>query len=177
MTITEIIPLQYRFLAAVLTVAALMLASAAGGAWVSGALWAADLAEAKQAHAQALAAIEHRQTQAQAQARSEEQRRQTALEGIRTDASEQIEQAQADAAAADATADGLLLELDRLKRRTAICASAATGGAPAQDSTTVLADLLSEVESAGRAMAAEADRRGIAGTACERSYDAVKGGG
>jgi hypothetical protein len=161
---------QYRLALAGLAVAALMALSAYGAwQWQANA-YTAQIATMQADQAQALAT-------AQAQARSEEQRRQTALEIIRNELHQSTEQALADAAAADATADGLLLELDRLKRRATICASATTGGAPAKDAATVLADLLGDVESAGRAMAAEADRRGIAGAACERSYDAVKGGG
>lgn len=162
----DLIPPQFRAIGLAIVAALLFSAGWCAQGWRMG----EQIAQIETDQALALAA-------AQQQARAEEQRRQTALEIIRNESHQSTEQALADAAAADATADGLLLELDRLKRRAAICASAATGGAPAQDSTTVLADLLSEVESAGRAMAAEADRRGIAGTACERSYDAVKGGG
>jgi hypothetical protein len=161
---------QYRLLLSGLAMATLMALSAYGAwSWQANA-YTAQIAIMQADQAQALAT-------AQAQARSEEQRRQTALEIIRNESHQSTEQALADAAAADATAGGLLLELDRLKRRAAICTSATVGGTPAKDAATVLADLLSEVESAGRAMAAEADRRGIAGSACERSYDAVKGGG
>ena len=78
--------------------------------------------------------------------------------------------------AAAATADGLRRELDRIRRRASSCPAAADGGAPGRDAE-LLADLLAEVESAGRAMAAEADRRGVAGAACERAYDGVSGGG
>jgi hypothetical protein len=177
MSITDLIPLQYRFLAAVLAIAVLMLASAAGGAWVSGALWAADLAEAKQTHAQALAAIEHRQTQAQAQARSEEQRRQTALEGIRTDASEQIEQAQADAAAATARAHSLQQQAARVAARPSCTTDnpgAALGSPSANAPALLLADVLSRIDARAGELAATADRARIAGAACERSYDSLK---
>jgi hypothetical protein len=177
MTITDLIPLQSRLLVAVLTVAALMLASAAGGAWVSGALWAADLAETKQAHAQALASIEHRQTQAQAQARSEEQRRQRALEEIRTDASEQIEQAQADAAAATVRAHSLQQQVARVAARPSCAASnpgAALGSAPTNAPALLLADVLQRIDARAGELAAAADRARIAGEACERSYEALK---
>jgi hypothetical protein len=177
MSITDLIPLQSRLLVAVLTVAALMLASAAGGAWVSGALWAADLAEAKQVHAEALAAIEHRQTQAQAQARSEEQRRQTALEGIRTDASKQIEQAQADAAAATAWANSLQQQAARVAARPSCTTGnpgAALGSPSANAPALLLADVLSRIDARAGELAATADRARIAGEACERSYDALK---
>jgi hypothetical protein len=158
---------QYRLLLAGLAMATLMALSAYGAwSWQANA-YTAQIATMRADQAQSLAT-------AQAQARSEEQRRQTALEIIRNESHQSTEQAIADATAADATADGLLLELDRLKRRAAICAGATVGGTPTKDAITVLADLLSEVESAGRAMAAEADRRGIAGSACERSYDSLK---
>jgi hypothetical protein len=42
-----------------------------------------------------------------------------------------------------------------------------------KDPGLVLADVLAEVESLGRAMAEEADRRGIAGSTCERERDAL----
>lgn len=106
---------------------------------------------------------------------AENQRRQKAADENRREALEQIEQAKADAAAASATADGLRGETERLKRKLASCAGTATGGAPGRDAGSVLADLLAEVESEGRAMAEEAQRRGIAGSACERNYDGVRG--
>lgn len=161
---------QYRLMLAGLAIAILM-ALSAYGAWQ----WQAN------AYGKQIAGIERDQAKAneraETKARTEEQRRQTAIEVIRNDAAKTQAIANADAAAADATADSLRAELDRIKRRAAGCASATTGSATAESATGVLADLLSEVESAGRAMAAEADRRGIAGAACERSYDVVKGGG
>ncbi|NRH28345.1 DUF2514 family protein [Pseudomonas sp. MS19] len=51
----------------------------------------------------------------------------------------------------------------------------AAGSQAGPDTTAVLADLLEEMERAGRAMAAEAQRRGDSGSACERAYDSVKG--
>lgn len=161
---------QYRLLLLAAAVAVLMVVSAAG-AWQ----WQAN------AYGKQIAGIERDQAKAneraETKARTEEQRRQTAIEVIRNDAAKTQAIANADAAAADATADSLRAELDRIKRRAAGCASATTGSATAESATGVLADLLSEVEAAGRAMAAEADRRGVAGGACELSYDAVKRGG
>ena len=177
MTITDLIPVQYRLLAAGLVVFVLMGLSAAGGAWVNGALWAVDLATAKQNHAEALSAIEHRQSQAQAQARSEEQRRQTAVEGIRTDAHHQIEQAKADAAAATARADSLQQHAARVASRPS-CASghpgAAPGGPPTNAPALLLADVLQRIDARAGELAAAADRAQIAGETCERSYAALK---
>ena len=106
---------------------------------------------------------------------AENQRRQKAADESRREALEQIEQAQADAAAAGATADGLRGEADRLKRKLASCAGTVAGSAPGRDAGSVLADLLAEVEREGRAMAAEAQRRGIAGSKCERDYMSLEG--
>lgn len=150
---------------------AVLMALSAAGAWQ----WQANaygrqIADMRrdQADANALA---------QAGARREEQRRQTALDEVRQDAQDKITTAAADATAADATADSLRADLARIKRRAAGNTCTAAGGTATESATGLLADLLGEVEAAGRAMAAEADRRGIAGAACERSYDAVKGGG
>lgn len=126
----------------------------------------ANLSEMERDHAQALA-------KAHAQARLTEARWRTTIEGVQIDAREQLAQVADDAATAAATADGLRRELDRIRRRAASCPAAADGGAPGRDNTELLADLLAEVESAGRSMAAEADRRGVAGVACERAYDGV----
>lgn len=52
--------------------------------------------------------------------------------------------------------------------------AAATDSASAASSCAVLADVLGQVEAAGRGMAETADARGIAGTDCERRYDALK---
>ena len=119
------------------------------------------------------AARSAQQEEAQRRAREEERRRQSAIEVVRKNAQDQIAQAAADAAAADAAADGLRFELDRIKRRAANCSGSAVGSAPGTDSTALLADMLAELEQAGRAMAAEADRRRIAGLACEAAYDAI----
>ena len=176
MAIADLIPVQYRLLAAGLAVVVLMALSAAGGAWVNGALWATDLATAKQEHAEALSAIEHRQLQAQAQARSEEQRRQTAVEGIRTDAHHQIEQAKADAAAATARADSLQQQAARVASRSSCAPShsgATTGGPTTNAPALLLADVLQRIDARAGELAAAADRARIAGEACERSYAAL----
>ena len=156
-------PTQGRLIIA----ACLLVAAFATGWLVNGWRWQAKLAALQLEHAEQYA-------DAQAQARSEEQRRQTAVEGIRRDAQQTIEQSQADAAAADAAANGLRAALDTAKRRAARCASVAAGSPTGPDQTTVLADLLAELEQEGRAMAAEADRRGIAGRTCEQYAVAIQ---
>ena len=116
--------------------------------------------------------VAERDLRAEAVARAEERRRQAAADESRRQAIEQIEQAQADAAAADRAAGGLRAELARIRRIVAGYTGADSGSQAGRSTTDLLAELLEEVESAGRAMAAEADRRGIAGAACERQYDA-----
>lgn len=100
-----------------------------------------------------------------AQINSELLRRQTALEGIRKDAQEQIATADAGRAAAESAADGLRAELARYRQRTC----PASGGEDKRES--LLAKLLDEVEREGRAMAGAADSAGIAARACAKAYD------
>src|SRR5690606_19367819 len=115
----------------------------------------------------------------EAAARAEERRRQREIEGIQDEARGELERASDDARIADERADGLQREGDRLRAsRGATCdAIAAQRGQAAGSAFDVLSDLLVEVERAGRAMAAEADRRGVAGKACERAYDANRSAG
>lgn len=125
-----------------------------------------------------IAQIEADQTQALAsaiqQARDTEHLYQVRLEKVQKDAREQNAISAADLATAAATADGMQQQLDRIKRKPDCNSSVAAGSTTGRDSTTVLADLLAEVERAGRAMAEEAERRGIAGMACVKAYGAIR---
>lgn len=136
----------------------------------------ADVAEARQELAAYRAEVARKAAMAEAAAREEEQRRQKEIEEIRDAARGELERASADARAADELAVGLQREVDRLRRsRSATCDTIAAQRSQAAESVVdVLADLLVEVERAGREMAAEADRRGIAGRACEAAYDALR---
>ena len=134
-----------------------------------------ELVAEQAAHSGYRAEVAERDRRAAMAVLAENQRRQKAADESRREALEQIEQAQADAAAAGATADGLRGEADRLKRKLASCAGTVAGSAAGRDAGSVLADLLAEVEREGRAMAAEAQRRGIAGSKCERDYMSLEG--
>jgi hypothetical protein len=129
------------------------------------ALWAA--ANVKAAQAAASAAAEHRAT---------EQRREAAARKGIDDATLAVDRARADADRAGRAAAGLR---DAARAAAARCGGAArhptpaASGAPAASAGDLLADVLGLVEQAGRDMAAEADRRGIAGAACERLYDSL----
>lgn len=120
--------------------------------------------------------VAERDRRAEAAARMEERRRQTEVDRITGEANDQAEQARADAAVADQRADSLQQQVARLlASRSATCSAvAAQGGPPARDAAVLLADVLSRMEQAGRELAAEADRRGIAGRACEQFVDALR---
>lgn len=82
--------------------------------------------------------------------------------------------AAADAAAANAAAGGLRAYAADLAASAAACHSAPAAVSPAASAPgLVLAELLGRVESRGRELAAEADRRGIAGSECEQRYEAL----
>ena len=87
----------------------------------------------------------------------------------------ELEQARRAAADAADTARGVRAEASRLTARLAACNAGTAGERKARaDAATVLADVLSDVEAQGRAMAEVADRARAAGGACERTYDGVK---
>jgi hypothetical protein len=114
---------------------------------------------------------------ANATARAEEQRRITEQKEAIHVAEKRAEVAHADAAAA---ADVAV----RLRERIAQLAGAGGGrgtsnpgtavaGAPACDAAMVLADVLERAEERLRGLAEYADEAAIAGSACERSYEAL----
>lgn len=65
---------------------------------------------------------------------------------------------------------------DADRRRDAARAAAAAGSAPAAGEPDLRPDMLREADRRLRALAEEADRRGAAGAACERAYDAMRPG-
>ena len=113
--------------------------------------------------------------QAEAQARSEEQRRQTAIEGIRRDAQDKIAAVAADAAAADDAASRLRARVAELSRRPARCPGAAGRGEAADAARDLLAVMLSRLDEAAGGVAEFADRSRAAGLTCQVSYEALKG--
>lgn len=159
---------QYKLIAAAAAVLALMAISAAG-AWQ----WQANnyerqISEIRGEYAEAA-------RQAEARARSEEQRRQTAIEGIRRDAQEQITAVAADAAAADDAAGRLRARVAQLSRRPARCPGAAGGGEATDPALDLLADMLGRLDEAAGGIAEFADRSRAAGLTCQVSYESVKG--
>jgi hypothetical protein len=100
---------------------------------------------------------------------------------VQTDAQNRIRAAAADAARARSAADSLQRRAEVIAAQCANPqrdgAGPAPGGAAAQDPGVVLANLLRGVAQAAGELAAVADARGAAGTACERAYDAISAPG
>lgn len=159
---------QYKLIAAGAAVLALMALSAAG-AWQ----WQANSYERQISDIRGEYAEAARQ--AEARARSEEQRRQTAIEGIRRDAQDKIAAVAADAAAADDAASRLRARVAKLSRRPSSCAGAAGGGDATDPTRDLLAVMLSRIDEAAGGVAEFADRSRAAGLTCQRSYGALKG--
>lgn len=162
------IPSQYKLIAAGAAVLALMALSATG-AWK----WQANSYERQISEIRGEYAESARK--AEAQARSEEQRRQTAIEGIRRDAQDKIAAVAADAAAADDAASRLRARVAQLSRRPASCAGAAGGGETTDPARDLLAVMLGRIDEAAGGVAEFADRSRAAGLTCQVSYEALKG--
>lgn len=150
--------------------AAVAAAVAGGAAWtVQGWRLSAQVERLKADHAEAM-------LDAEQSARERERVMIDKVEVIVRDAQALTQDLARDAARAAAAGDSVR---DAARRAAAVCAGAdatAVGAsAAARAAGDVLADVLGMVESAGRAMAAEADRRRIAGITCERQYDEVRG--
>jgi hypothetical protein len=160
---------------------ALSLAIGVLGLWAHHRERAADMAGYSRGHAEytALQAeMARRALVAEEAARAEEARRAAAQQEIEDAHDHAMQAARADAAIADAAAG-------RLRQRVAnLITAARSGGAAgnpapvgqspaADDADVVLADVLGRCVAAARQLAAIADERGAAGSACERSYDAL----
>ena len=173
---------QRGALAVQLSMAALAvgLVVGAGGAWVvRGWQAGAQLQTERAAYARDLAYAEAATTRAVEDARTEEQRRTAAMQEIADATQASLAAVRADAVRARAAADRLRNAATAYAAAHCGGASPDTAAAPGSASAAgpglVLADVLSMVESAGRAMAEEADRRRIAGEACEKMFDALPG--
>jgi len=136
-----------------------------GWSW-QGDRWESKYSERETEYAEARA-------EAERQARSEETRRAAAVEGIRREARERIAAAESDAAADRADADGMREELANRTRRATQGAGACPGGSPATTTLILYSELLDRADARASELAQEADRRRIAGLACEEQYDSL----
>jgi hypothetical protein len=102
--------------------------------------------------------------------RIEEQRRTAALAGVANEAQRMANRVRADAAGVDRAAPGLR---GAVSARLHVPAAASSASAPAGTAGDVLADVLGAAETRLRDMAALADQSRVAGSACERAYQAL----
>jgi hypothetical protein len=164
----------YRLAAELLVVLLLLLGAAYYGHH------AGDRSGAARVQAQWNAAREKESTAAVAaseQARSVEQRRITDLERVAHDAALQADAARADADRAVAARDGLRKQLDAIlaaSHRAPRDPGPAGGSAPASDALDLLSDVLGRADARAGELAAAADAARIAGSACERAYQALR---
>lgn len=107
----------------------------------------------------------------------ENQRRQAATEKADADAQEQLAAARTDAERAGGALDRLQQRLAASEQRSRDAGNAITAqlSQTAESAARVRADVFSRIGTAAQLYAGVADDRGIAGSACEKSYDAVKG--
>jgi hypothetical protein len=133
-------------------------------------------ADTRAKHSEQIAAMAEAARQAEADARTEEQRRTAEVQKAANEARKAMERARADAvAAADAG--------DRLRKRIAAItaasctgasgADAASGGAPADATAGMLADVQRRIDDATNRIAEFADSAHAAGRACESGYNAL----
>lgn len=132
----------------------------------TGGRWQQKRADAVQAQVEQLAAV--------TAARAEEQRRTEAQTEITNEAHEQAEKAMADARAAVTAADGLRRRIAQLVAASREHPAAAGAGEAADDPIGVLADVLGRADQRAGELATYADAARIAGSACERAYDALR---
>jgi len=118
-----------------------------------------------------VAAAREAAAKATAANQAETQRREVAMKDISNEAQRLSTRAVDDAADARAAGDRLL---DRARRGAAPGNPAsAPGGAPGAAAVRVQPDMLRDLVQAAQRYAELADQRGIAGQACERSYDSL----
>jgi hypothetical protein len=149
-----------RWLLALLAGAAIGLA---GWQWVAAQSLRADVATLKQAAAELERNIQRATV-------NEQDRQRSAIEGATKDAKRKI---QAATAAAAAASDALGRMLDRAASTDADSCDAATAAArsdAAAAAAAMRADMLRRLGEAAGQLAAEADRRGAAGSACQAAW-------
>ena len=107
----------------------------------------------------------------------ENQRRQVATEKAYAEAQEQLASARTDADRAGSALERLQQRLAAAEQRSRDAGNAITAqlGQAAEDAARMRADVFGRIGEAAQLYAGVADERGIAGSACEKAYDAVRG--
>lgn len=145
------------------------LAAGALLAWLAASWYHGErLASLKAEHAAAIAAAHERH-------RAIERRWQAELEKVREDAQRAQDAIATELASAHDELAGLREAAARASRRAARDTCTADGGAPATPAAVLPAELLGACAALYIEVAAEADRRRIAGQACEAAHDALRG--
>lgn len=136
----------------------------------------ADLAKEQSAHSNYRTEVAERDRRAAMFAIQENQRRQAAVEKADAEANQQLAAARAAAERAGSALERLKLRLEAAEQRSRDAGNSITAqlGQAAEDAARVRADVLGRLGAAAGFYAGIADERGIAGTACERTYDGVK---
>ncbi|MGE4336276.1 MAG: DUF2514 family protein [Pigmentiphaga sp.] len=121
------------------------------------------------------AGIAQDQTQAVQVVRVVERKQQAVADIEGQKGHDELEDLRRAAADAGAVAAGLRRQAGRLATQLATCNAGTAGERQARaNAAAVFADVLGEMEAAGRAMAGQADRSRSAGLTCERVYDGVR---
>ncbi|MCY1360501.1 hypothetical protein D9M69_471310 [compost metagenome] len=107
----------------------------------------------------------------------ENQRRQAATEKADAEAQQKLDAARDDAERAGSALERLKLRLAAAEQRSRDAGNSITAQLvqAAEDTARVRADMLGRLGEAVRLYADIADQRGIAGVACERAYDGLRG--
>jgi len=107
----------------------------------------------------------------------ENQRRQAATEKADAEAQEQLAAARSDAERAGSALERLQQRLAAAEQRSRDAGNAITAqlSQAAEGAARVRADVFGRIGEAAQLYAGVADERGIAGSACEKAYDAVRG--
>lgn len=108
--------------------------------------------------------------------REKEQFYSSEIQRINQDAKSAMQALQVDVANGSVAADGLREQVRKYAANAKQCANSrnSTGGKAAGTNIDLLADMHDSMEKHGRALAEEADRRRIAGMACEQWADKVR---
>ena len=155
----------------------LALAVVAGGQQIRVLSAQSDAAQARTDLASYRTEVSERDRRAALFVIQENQRRQAATEKADAEAHEQLASARIDADRAGSALERLQQRLGAAEKRSRDAGNAITAqlSQAAEDAARVRADVLGRVGEAAQLYAGVADERGIAGSACEKAYDAVKG--
>jgi chromosome segregation ATPase len=160
-------------------VLALALVIIAGGQQVRVSAAQTDAAQAVTKLADYKAEVAERDRRAAVAAMQETKRRIAALDEVQHNAEQQLQVARADAAGAAAALERLQQRLADAEQRSRAAGNSITAQLSQATGTTarVRADLLSRIGEAAGLYAGVADQRAVAGSACERAFDALGGDG